>query len=123
MKDDETEIELIEQYHKGLLSKEKLNEFFEREKSDKDFSAKVKSYKEIMEGINYHGKQKSISDSIQLWEKEIKEQAGKAKQNEARIIPLHRKNLLFSSGLCCWTIDHKYNLFISLYTSRYTCIV
>jgi tetratricopeptide (TPR) repeat protein len=92
VKEDETEIDLIEQYHKGLLSKEKLNEFFEREKSDKDFSAKVKSYKEIMEGINYHGKQKSISDDIQSWEKEIKEQAGKAKQNEARIIPLHRKN-------------------------------
>jgi len=93
VKEDEPEIDLIEQYHKGLLSKEKLNEFFEREKNDKDFSAKVKSYKEIMEGINYHGEQKSISDSIQLWEKEIKEQAGKAKQNEARIIPLHRKNL------------------------------
>lgn len=92
VKDDEAEIELIEQYHKGLLSKEQLDEFFEREKSDKDFSAKVKSYKEIMEGINYHGKQKSMSDSIQLWEKEIKEQAGKAKEREARIIPLNRRN-------------------------------
>jgi tetratricopeptide (TPR) repeat protein len=95
VRDDEAEIDLIEQYHKGLLNKEKLDEFFEREKSDKDFSAKVKAFKEIMEGINYHGQQKSISDSILLWEKEIKEKTVKVNQNDAGIIPLHRKSFYF----------------------------
>ena len=72
MKDDEIDLEQIEKYHKGLLNDEALKAFFEREKNDIEFSAKVKSYREIMDGISYFGKQKDFADSVTEWEKEIK---------------------------------------------------
>jgi tetratricopeptide (TPR) repeat protein len=71
--EDEMDIDLIERYHKGLLKDSELDEFFKRERNDKDFAQSVRSYKGLMEGIEYFGKQKDFADTIRQWEEEIRE--------------------------------------------------
>ena len=100
---DDSDIDLIEKYHRGLLEGTELEEFRTREKADNAFAKKVKSYISIIEGIEYYGKQKDFADTIQEWEKEIKEHSrakpepyiGSAGESEPGVIPMHRKNMFW----------------------------
>jgi len=97
LNEDDIDIDLIERYHRGHLDGPELEVFLKREKSDKDFAQKIRSYINIIEGIEYYGKQKNFAETIQGWENEIKEQpsSGTTTQSEQRIIPFHRKNLFW----------------------------
>ena len=104
--DDSIDIELIENYHRGLLQGTDLENFIRRERGDKEFAIKVKAYIEIIEGIEYYGKQAEFAETIQGWEREIKEQSKKKifegaprtefDDNEG-VIPI-RRNYIFWLG-------------------------
>lgn len=105
---DSIDIELIEKYHKGLLQGAELEQFVRREKGDKDFALKVKSYTEIMEGIKYYGEQMEFAETVQGWEKEIKATSGTATPDlpdqlqspaDNKIIPINRRNLYWFSAI------------------------
>ena len=98
---DDIDIDLIERYHRGLLDGADLQDFLKREKEDNDFAQKVRSYINVIEGIEYYGKQKDFADTIQEWEKEIKEHSrtgqkphtGSTGEKASHVVPMHRKNL------------------------------
>lgn len=101
LNEDETDIDLIERYHRGLLDGAELEDFLRREKDDKAFAQKIRSYTEIIEGIEYYGKQKEFADTVQEWENEIKKNSDLKRsealrpsdpQGEVRTIPMYRKN-------------------------------
>ena len=102
--DDSIDIELIENYHRGLLQGIDLENFIRREQGDKEFALKVKAYSEIFEGIDYYGKQAEFAETIQGWEREIKEESKKKIfegaprtefENNEGIIPINRNNILW----------------------------
>ena len=104
---DSIDIELIERYHKGLLRGTELDQFIKREKGDKDFAVKVRSYTEIMEGIKYYGEQMEFAETIQGWEKEIKETSKNRTLElpdqeeygaDNKVIPINRRSLFWFSG-------------------------
>jgi tetratricopeptide (TPR) repeat protein len=75
LNEDDTDIDLIERYHRGLLGGAELEGFLRREKEDKEFARKIRSYTEIIEGIEYYGKQKDFADAVQEWENEAKKKS------------------------------------------------
>lgn len=100
--DDNDDLELIEKYYKGRLAGSELDEFIRREKSDKSFAEKVKSYTEIMSGIDYYGEQQEFADTIKGWENEIKEISKKKSisgsvdpplKSDGKVIPINRSNM------------------------------
>lgn len=104
---DSIDIELIERYHKSLLRGTELDQFIRREKGDKDFAVKVRSYTEIMEGIKYYGEQMEFAETIQGWEKEIKETSKNRTlelpdqeeyEADKKVIPINRRSLFWFSG-------------------------
>jgi len=105
--DEDVDIDLIEKYHRGDLAGAELEHFLNREKADKDFALKVRSYTEIMEGIVYYGKQQEFAQTILEWEKEIKGRPEKNEsdeftsgpaRNETPVIPITRKQLFWLSA-------------------------
>lgn len=109
--DDDAEIELIEKYHRGLLVGADLDGFLNREKRDRDFAQKIRSYTEIIEGIQYYGKQQEFAETILEWEKEIKGQREKeiandftnasSTRSETRVIAINRRNIFWLSAAAC----------------------
>lgn len=72
MTQEELDIEWIEKYYRGLLTETELEDFREREKGDVDFADRVRSYRDIFEGIEYYGKQKEFAETLASWEQELK---------------------------------------------------
>jgi tetratricopeptide (TPR) repeat protein len=70
--DEQPDIDLIERYHRGLLEEPELGQFIAREKTDRDFADKVRSYRELFAGIEYYAKQKDFADTVAAWEHELK---------------------------------------------------
>lgn len=103
--DDSIDLELIENYHRGLLQGRDLEDFIRREQGDKEFALKAKAYSEIFEGIEYYGKQAEFAETIQGWEREIKEEESKRKifagaprtepENNHGVIPINRNNIFW----------------------------
>lgn len=89
LNDDTVDIDLIERYYRGLLDDTELQDFRKRENDDKDFADKVKAYTEILGGLEYYVNQKDFADTLQEWEREIKEQP---KKKHVDVVPLYRKN-------------------------------
>ncbi|MBT1687601.1 tetratricopeptide repeat protein [Dawidia soli] len=107
--DEELEFEWIENYHKGRLSLDERQAFLEREQADAAFAGKVRSYREIMDGIAYYGKQQPFAETIRGWEQEIKTQAetdglaahpATTAQSTAgkKIIPLYRTYVYWAAA-------------------------
>ena len=107
---DDADLDLIERYHRRLLTGIELDDFLIRQRSDKDFAQKVRSYTEIFEGIAYYGRQQAFAETILDWEKEIKagpqrsdseRPATGALKPEARVVPLNRRTILWLSAAAC----------------------
>lgn len=107
--DEELEFEWIENYHKGRLSLDERHAFLDRQQADAAFAGKVRSYREIMDGIAYYGKQQSFAETIRGWEQEIKTQSetdGPAAHPadtadgtaHKKIIPLHRTYVYWAAA-------------------------
>jgi tetratricopeptide (TPR) repeat protein len=104
LEDDSVDIELIERYHKGQLAEAELANFLQRQKSDREFANKVRSYSEVIEGIEYYGMQQDFAETIREWEKEIKDGVSGNDLNDTgdttpdegrRIIPINRNRSLW----------------------------
>jgi hypothetical protein len=108
--DEELEFEWIENYHKGQLSLDERQAFLDRQQADAAFAGKVRSYREIMDGIAYYGKQQPFAETIRGWEQEIKTQAGAgtltANQTntadntvpDKKIVPLYRSYVYWAAA-------------------------
>lgn len=102
LEDDNDDLELIEKYYKGRLAGGELDEFLRREKTDKNFAEKVRSYTEIMAGIQYFGEQQEFAETIRGWENEIKQDTKKKSfsgsvdpslKSDAKLIPINRNRI------------------------------
>lgn len=102
LSEDDNDIDLIERYHRGLLDEAELEDFLKREKEDKDFGQKIRSYTEVIEGIEYYGKQKDFAETVQAWEKELKE--GSDSKESAPTISLFRKNTFWLAAAAAVSI-------------------
>ena len=98
------DIQLIEDYTRGILDGADRDNFIRRERGDKEFALKVKAYSEIIEGINYYGKQAKFAETIQGWEREIKARAkkqvfkgapGTRFEKHRDDIPINRNNIFW----------------------------
>lgn len=96
--EEEIDIDLIEKYQKGLLNGASLESFLEREKHDKDFADKVKSYLSIIAGIEYYGKQKDFADTVRDWESEIKDRDKKKQGKSLEMSPAEPEKGTFFIG-------------------------
>ena len=73
MTEEERDIDLIEGYHRGTLGDGELENFLTRKATDREFAEKVKTYSELIQGIEYYGERKDFAETIASWDKEIKE--------------------------------------------------
>jgi tetratricopeptide (TPR) repeat protein len=107
--EEELEFEWIENYHKGRLSLDEQQAFQDRQQADAAFAGKVRSYREVMDGIAYYGKQQAFSETIVGWEREIKTQTvadGTATHPattvdatpERKVIPLYRTYVYWAAA-------------------------
>jgi TolA-binding protein len=107
--EEELEFEWIENYHRGRLSLEERQAFLDRQQADADFAGKVRSYREIMDGIAYYGKQQPFAETIRGWEDEIKTHADAGglavhsavtdeATSEKKIVPLHRTYVYWAAA-------------------------
>ena len=107
--DEELEFEWIENYHKGQLSLDERQAFLDRQQADAAFAGKVRSYREIMDGIAYYGKQQAFAETICGWEQEIKSQGETATLTmdqtntsdtvqDKKIVPLYRSYVYWAAA-------------------------
>jgi tetratricopeptide (TPR) repeat protein len=107
--EEELEFEWIENYHKGRLNLDEQRAFLDRQQADAAFAGKVRSYREVMDGIAYYGKQQAFSETIRGWEQEIKTQAtadGTAlhpattvdSTPERKVVPLYRTYVYWAAA-------------------------
>lgn len=106
--DDNDDLELIEKYYKGRLAGNEVDEFTRREKADKLFAEKVKSYTEIMAGIEYYGEQHEFAETVKGWENEIKQDTGRKSftptvdppsKGDEKVIPINRNSYYWLSAV------------------------
>ena len=99
LNEDDTDLDLIERHRRGLLAGAELEAFLAREKEDREFAQKIRSYTDIIEGIEYYGRQKEFADTVREWENEIKKKSESGApetfaadlRHEGRIVPMYRR--------------------------------